>query len=353
VSGDGGAVRWGVLGAAAITGSMLPAIVAADGAELAAVASRREAVAKGVADAWGAARAHGGEDAYRRLLDDPGVDAVYVPLPNHLHAEWTVRALDAGKHVLCEKPLALTLDEIDAIAAAAARTGRFVLEGFMYRFAPRWRAAETMVREGAVGEPRVVRAAFGFPRPIDPDNYRFDPALGGGSVWDLGCYMVNMTRALFAAEPVEVAALSGTVARGVDVSAQMLLDFGDGRSGVTHCGFDHVNPHSHVEVIGSEGWIALPGTGVRQEPFTRLLHFRRPPDEVFLGGVEPALRSFPHADPFRLQVEHFSRSILDGKPPRYGLDDARANARAILAILRSMRERRAVTVAGDGSETPG
>jgi xylose dehydrogenase (NAD/NADP) len=340
-----GTVRWGVLGAAAITASMLPAIRAAAGAELAAVASRRAAVAEEVADAWGAGRAHGGPDAYQRLLDDPEVDAVYVPLPNHLHAEWTIRALDAGKHVLCEKPLALTLAEVDAIAEASARTGRSVLEGFMYRFAPRWVQARRMVRDGAVGEPRVVRAAFGFPRPVDPGNYRFDPALGGGAVWDLGCYMINMARAMFAAEPVEVAALGDLTAGGVEKSAQMLLDFGGGRAGVTHCGFDHVNPYSHVEVIGTEGWIALPGTGVRQEPFTRLLHFRTPPEEVFLGGVEPVQRSFPHADPFQLQVEHLSRCILDGVAPRHGLDDARANAAAILAVLRSMRERRAVAVA--------
>jgi predicted dehydrogenase len=145
---------------------------------------------------------------------------------------------------------------------------------------------------------------------------------------------------------VEVAALGQGPSGGVDLAAQMLLDFGDGRAGVTHCGFNHVNPYSHVEVIGSEGWIALPGTGVRQEPFTRLLHFRRPPEEVFLDGVEPAVRTFAHADPFQLQVEHLSRRILDGLPPRHSLDDARANTAAILAILRSMRERRAVAVEG-------
>jgi D-xylose 1-dehydrogenase (NADP+, D-xylono-1,5-lactone-forming) len=337
-------VRWGVLGAAAINNSTLPAIRAASNAELVAVASRREASARELAQAWGAARWHGGDGGYERLLDDPEVDAVYVPLPNYLHAEWTVRALKAGKHVLCEKPLALTLEEVDAIAAAAADAGRFVLEGFMYRFAQRWEAALRLVGEGAVGEPRVVRAAFGFPRPIEQGNYRFDPALGGGAIWDLGCYMVNMARAMFAAEPVAVSALGNGPPGGVDLSAQMLLDFGDGRAGVTHCGFDHVNPYSTVEVIGTQGWIALPGTGIRQEPFTRLLHFRTPPDEVFLDGVEPRLQSFPYADPFRLQVEHLSRCVLEGVPPRHGLDDARANTATILAILRSLREGRAVSL---------
>jgi len=197
-------VRWGVLSTAAINDRLIPGLLAAEGCELAGIASRSPDRAGAAAARWGC-RPHTG---YEELLADPSIDAVYIPLPNHLHAEWTVKALEAGKHVLCEKPLALSVVEVDAIEAAARRSGRHVLEAFMYRHAPRWRRAVELVRSGAIGAPRVVRIGFAFSVPTDLANIRFVSEAGGGIVWDMGCYATSMARGLLGWEPTELFAFA-------------------------------------------------------------------------------------------------------------------------------------------------
>lgn len=336
-----GAVRWGVMGAAAINEALLPGLLAASNATLHAIASRRPDAAAREAERWGAPVAH---DAYEALLADDAVDAVYVPLPNHLHAEWTVRALDAGKHVLCEKPLALSEAEIERIAGAAERSGRLALEAFMYRFTPRWQRAREILAQGLIGEPRIVRVGFAFKQHPPGYNIRFDPAAGGGIVWDMGCYATNMARDLFGAEPLSLVATGHTRPGGeVETSVEAILTFGEGRSAVVHTSFDYPNPYSQVEVVGTGGWIAMPGTGMRREPFTPLL-WHAGEAEVFEGGAEPAVESFPFVDPYRLEVEHLGDCILHGRAPRYGLDDALANVRALTAMFRSIEEGRVVPI---------
>jgi predicted dehydrogenase len=335
------ALRWGVLGVAGINEATIPGILGASNAVLSAIASRRPEAARAEADRWGAERAHG---SYEALLADDAIDAVYIPLPNHLHAEWTVRALEAGKHVLCEKPLAMSQAELDAIAGASHRASRLVLEAFMYRFTPRWQRALALLSEGAIGEPRVVRVGFAFKQHYDDYNIRFDPEVGGGVNWDMGCYAVNMCRSLLAAEPESVMALGYTrPGEQVDTSVESLLRFGDGRAGVTHVSFDYPNPYSQVEVVGTDGWIAMPGTGIRREPFTRLLRHRFG-DEVFHDGVEPVVESFPYVDAYRLEVDHLGECALTGSPLRYGLDDAGANLRALTATFESIRSGASVPV---------
>jgi predicted dehydrogenase len=330
-----------VLGAAAINEALIPGLQRASNAELHALASRRAGVARREAERWGAPVAY---PSYDQLLADGDIDAVYIPLPNHLHADWTVRALEAGKHVLCEKPLVLSTEEMDRIEDAARRAGRLVLEAFMYRFHPRWQRAKQLLAEGAIGDPRIVRVGFAFRAFPATYNIRFDPAAGGGIIWDMGCYLTNMARDLFQAEPETILA-TGHSRSGAEVetSVEAILRFPGGRAAVTHSSFDYPNPYSQVEVVGTNGWISMPGTGMRNEPFTRLL-WHHADNEVFIGGVEPVVESFPYVDPYQLEIEHLSECILTGRRPRYSLDDARANLRALLAIFRSMNDGRETAV---------
>jgi predicted dehydrogenase len=341
---DQGTVRWGILGDAMINSSLIPGAQAASNAALTAIASRRPGNAAHVATEQGIPKWY---ESYEDLLADPDVDAVYIPLPNHLHAEWTVRSADAGKHVLCEKPLALTLDEVRAIQDAAARNNVKIAEAFMYRFAPRWAKAEEMVWDGSIGDPRVVRVGFAFYHEISGYNIRFDPAVGGGIIWDMGCYAVNMARMLLRAEPVSVfCAAHNLRGQKVETSIEIVMRFPDDRAAVAHCSFDYTNPYSEVEVVGTDGWMSLPGTGFRGEPQVYILHhhYENPDDEIFLAKAEPERLVFPWVDPYRLEVEDLSEAILEGKEPRYGLDDAYRNTAALLALHQSAREHREVPV---------
>ena len=215
-------IRWGILGDAGINDAFIPGVQAASNGELVAIASRRPEAGARAASRWSIPRVH---HSYDELLADPEVDAVYIPLPNHVHAEWTVRAADAGKHVLCEKPLALTLDEVGDIERAAARNHVQVMEAFMYRFLPRWRKAEEMVWSGAIGDPRIVRIGFAFYHPPAGYNIRFDPEVGGGIIWDMGCYAVNMSRMLLRAEPIAAYAVPHSrPGAEVETSVEMIYD---------------------------------------------------------------------------------------------------------------------------------
>lgn len=339
----GGPVRWGILGAAGIAERWLDGARRATNSQVVAVASRDAARAAAAADRWALDRSYG---SYEDLLADPEIDAVYLPLPNHLHAAWTVRSLDAGKHVLCEKPLALSVEEVDEISAAATANGRLASEAFMYRHTRRWRSARELIASGAIGTPRIVRIGFAFRVPSDGYDIRFDPAAGGGIAWDMGCYALNMARGLFAAEPVAVHALEHTRS-GVEVSTSIAgaADFGDGRQAVFHCSFDYPNPFSQVEIVGKDGWLAMPGTGMRGEPFTRLV-WHAGDEEVFADGSEPQSITFVDENPFRDEVTDFVRSVRSGVPPEYGLADARANTAAVTALLTSTRTGRIEAITG-------
>jgi D-xylose 1-dehydrogenase (NADP+, D-xylono-1,5-lactone-forming) len=341
---EAGKVRWGILGDAAINAALIPGAQAASNATVTAIASGRPGNAAHVGTERGIPKWY---ESYEDLLGDRDIDAVYIPLPNHLHAEWTVRSADAGKHVLCEKPLALRLDEVRSIQDAAARNNVRVMEAFMYRFAPRWARAEEMTWDGSIGDPRVVRVGFAFYHELTGYNIRFDPAVGGGIIWDMGCYAVNMARMLLKAEPVSVFCSAHNL-RGqkVETSAEIVMRFPDDRAAVGHCSFDYTSPYSQVEVVGTEGWMSLPGTGFRGEPEVYILHhhYENPGDEIFLTKAEPEKLVFPWIDPYRLEVENLSQAILEGKEPRYSLDDAYRNTAALLALYESAREHREVPI---------
>jgi len=325
-------IRWGVLSTAAISDSLIPGLLGAQGSELAGIASRSPEKASAAGARWGCP----GYPSYEALLDDTSIDVVYIPLPNHLHAEWTVRALGAGKHVLCEKPLALTVGEVDRIADAAAGTGRHVLEAFMYRHAPRWRRAVELVASGAIGEPRVVRVGFAFSQPTDLANIRFIPEVGGGIVWDMGCYATNMARGIVGREPTEVFGFADVRdGQPTETTVTGVMRFGPRVTAPYWVSFDFHNPFAQVEVVGSDGWLLLPGTGMRREPQTKLL-LHQGDAEIYADGVEPTVETFPLDDPYRLEVEHLAGAIRGRAPLEYGLTDARANTAALEAMHASI-----------------
>jgi predicted dehydrogenase len=313
-------VRWGILSTARINAALIAGVRAAEGAELTAVASRTAEAAAAYAHTWDIPRAHG---SYEALLADPDVDVVYISLPNSLHVPWAVRALEAGKHVLCEKPL--TRREADAAAAfdAAERAGRLLVEAFMWRHHPQTEAVARLVAEGAVGQVRQVRAVFSFALPEGP-NVRWDPGLEGGALMDVGCYCVSALR-LLCGEPERVHC--ETVDRGgVDVHASALLRFPGGVLGLLECAFDTV-PRSFLEVVGHHGRLLV------EDPW------KAPRIDIVREDGTRETIPMDLADPYAREVEDLSRAIATGSAPLLGRSDAIGQARTLEALYRSAAER--------------
>jgi predicted dehydrogenase len=322
-----GTVRWGILSTADIgVRKVIPGIQKAARSEVAAIASRDAETARTVAAGLGIPRSHG---SYEALLADPDVDAIYIPLPNHLHAEWTIAALRAGKHVLCEKPLAMTAADAQRMVDVAHETGRHLMEAFMYRHHPTWVAAMDLLGSGRIGTLTAVQSWFSYFND-DPANIRNVLDYGGGALFDIGCYSVNLSRMVFGGEPTRVqASLRRDPAMGVDVLASAILDFGGGIATFT-CSM-RSESDQRVDIYGTTGRISI------QIPFNI------PPDRptrvsVTAGGDPPVAPAtdvveFPTADPYTSEVEHFVEALLDGRPTPVPPEDAVANLRVIEAIF--------------------
>jgi len=311
---------WGILGVARITRSVIPAIRATPRHTLAAVASRELSRAEAYAAEWGIPSAYG---SYEALLADAEIDAVYIPLPNHLHAPWAIAAAASGKHVLCEKPLALTTAEVDAIATAAARAGVVVTEAFMYRHHPQTLRVKQLLEDGVVGRVQLVRSAFTFTLTRTSD-VRLDPVKGGGSLWDVGCYPVSMARYLLGREPVAAFGWQHTGASGVDLAFAGQLAFGDAVAQFD-CGFQ--SPlRTHLEIVGSDACITVP---VPFKPGTaeRILLDRA-------GTVEAIEVAGPTL--YLGELDDLADAAA-GAPPRIRLQDSRGTVAAILALYESAR----------------
>jgi len=320
-------LRWGLLGTARINRRLVPALRASAGNRLVAVASRDRARAAEYATQWGIERAHG---SYEALVADPEVDVVYVPLPNHLHAEWTIRAARAGKHVLCEKPLALTVGEVEAMAAAARESGVLVAEGFVYRHHPQTLKVKELVDGGAVGEVQLVRGSFSF--TLDrPNDIRFRPDWGGGCLWDVGCYPLSFARLVLGAEPVEVVGTQVLGPSGVDETFAGQLLFPGGVLAQVDAGF-RSEPRTAAEIAGTEGTI-LVRQPWRPEGQPILLTRGGETEEIAAGGGE---------DRFVPEIEDFRECVRTGRPPRVSLAESRGNVATIVALLQSAREGRVV-----------
>jgi len=319
-------LRWGLLGTARINRAVIPPLRASAGNRLLAVASRDPATAAGYAERWGIARVHG---SYEALIADPEIDAVYVPLPNHLHAEWTIRAARAGKHVLCEKPLALGVAEVDAIAAAARETGVAIAEAFMYRHHPQTLKVKELVDGGAIGVPRFVRGTFTFSHDR-PDDVRLRPEWGGGCLWDVGCYPLSFARFVLGAEPVEVTGAQVLGPTGIDETFVGQLAFPNGALAQIDAGFR--SPYrTHFEVVGTEGAISVPQPWRPEGKPARLVRGDAVEEIVVAGD-----------DRYLLEIEDLADCARTGREPRVSLAESRGNVATIVALQESARSGRTV-----------
>ena len=311
-------VRWGLLSTARINAAVIPGLKDSPESELLAIASRTDQVAAAYADKWGIPRAHG---SYEQLLADSEVEAVYISLPNGLHVDWSIRALEAGKHVLCEKPLARLPQDVERAFDAAERADRLLMEAFMWRQHPQSKRLRELVEGGAIGELRLVRASFSFPLG-DPDDIPLDPTLDGGALMDLGCYCVSGSR-FAAGEPVTVSAQMVPAPKGVDMRLAGTLVFPGGVLAQLDCAFD-LPDRQGLEVVGSGGSLRVAMPWAIEKPGIELRH-----------GNEVERIEVERADRYRLQTDNFSRAVRGLEPPLLGREDALGQARTIDALYRS------------------
>jgi predicted dehydrogenase len=320
-------LRWGILSTADIARhKVVPGMRKAARCRIVAIASRDLERARRVASELDIPTAH---SSYEALLSDPDVDAVYVPLPNHLHAEWSIAAMAAGKHVLCEKPLALMAEDAQRMVDAARSAGVHLMEAFMYRLHPSWVAVADLVASGRIGRLTSIQSWFSYYND-DATNIRNIQAAGGGALYDIGCYSVSLSRFLFAAEPRRVAAsVTRDPANGVDVLTSAILEFDAGVASFT-CS-TRTETDQRVHVYGTDGRISIG------------IPFNIPPDrptQVFLtaGGDPPVdphteVLTFATADPYTVEAEEFAAAVLDGRPTPVPPEDAVANLRVIERIF--------------------
>jgi predicted dehydrogenase len=323
-------VSWGVLGVAKIgVEKVIPAMQRGEASCIDAIASRDLAKARRAAAELGAAKAYG---SYEELIADPAIEAIYNPLPNALHVPWTIRALEAGKHVLCEKPIALDAAEAGALIEARRRSGKLVAEAFMVRFHPQWRRAREIARSGAIGEPQAIQTFFSY-RLTDPGNIRNQPQ-GGGGLYDIGCYAILTARHIFGAEPTRVvAACEADPTFGTDRLTSALIEFPGGRHLTLTCA-TQLSAHQRVTIVGEAGRVevAIPFNAPNDRP-TRLTI----DSGVDLVGGGAQVEEFPVCDQYTLQGDAFSRAVLGEAPLEFPIEDAIANMRVIDAAFRSAR----------------
>jgi predicted dehydrogenase len=330
---DQSPVRWGVLGAANIAlKKVIPAMQRGRWSRVVAIASRDLAKARAAADALGIARAYG---SYDELLADPDVEAVYNPLPNHLHVPWSIRAAEAGKHVLCEKPIALTAGEARTLLAARDRTGLQIGEAFMVRTHPQWAKVRDLIDAGRIGELRLVVGHFSYYRR-DFDDIRSRVEFGGGALMDIGCYPIMLSRWLFNAEPRDVIAqIERDPDMGVDRLVSGILRFAAGQAAFTCSG--QLVPHQRMQIFGTRARIEVE------------IPFNAPPDascRIYLDdggdltGRGRETIELPVVDQYTLQGDRFSEAIRGVGTVPVSLEDAIGNMAAIDALFRSAETRR-------------
>jgi len=326
-------VRWGIMSTAKIgREKVIPAMQQGDKCEITAIASRNLEKARQAASELKIEKVYG---SYEKLLDDTEIDAVYIPLPNHLHVDWSIKALAAGKHVLCEKPIGLNAAEGKKLLEAAGRHPRLkVMEAFMYRFHPQWQQTKHLVAEGRIGQLQTIQTFFAY-RNMDPNNIRNMADVGGGGLMDIGCYPISLARFLHDREPARVCAtMEYDPEFRTDRLTSGILDFG-GSTATFTCG-TQLAPYQRVNIIGTDGRIEI------EIPFNplpdrrcRLWHQK---------GTEIREILLDVCDQYTIQGDLFSQAVLEDTPVPTPLDDAVANMRVIDAMVRSSRNDQWVAV---------
>ena len=326
-------LRWGVLGGSDIAAvAVIPAIQASRNGRVVALASRDVTRAHALARLLGVARVF---SDYTALLNDPEVDAVYIPLPNSMHLDWVLLAADAGKAILCEKPLALTAKEAARLDEACTARSVPLMEAFMYRFHPQTLRVRELLTEGAIGEVREVRShvSVDIMSPADAKNIRFHSGLGGGTLLDMGCYAVDLARQVFGETPQRVRAWSEIDPRfGVDVSMAAILEFSDGRVALPSSSFK-AGAQGTYSIVGTKGVIEVP------RGFIPGLGSRVPEAVVIIADADGRRREehFPPVDHYRLMAEAFADAVLHGKAVPYPARESVQNMRVLDAINRASR----------------
>jgi predicted dehydrogenase len=317
-------LRWGILGTSNFArNKILPALRHCQNAEVSSIASRSLARAQAVAEQFGIAKPYGN---YEELLADTAIDVIYIPLPNHLHVSWSIRALEAGKHVLCEKPVALSSAEARKLLDAAGRYPRLkVMEAFMYRFHPQWQHAKKLVLEGGIGELRTIHSFFSYFNS-DGENIRNKPEAGGGGLMDIGCYNISLSRFIFDAEPWRVMGILEYDPRfRTDRLTSGILDFARGTA--TFSCSTQLDLYQRVNILGTTGRIEIeiPFNAPPDKP-CRLWHQRgKQIDEIF----------FDACDQYTLQADQFSLAVLNNTPVPTPLTDAVNNMKVIESVVES------------------
>ena len=313
-------LNWGLLSTAKINRALIKPLNVSKRTRLLAVASRSISSAETYAHEWNIPRAHG---SYEALLADPEIDVVYNSLPNHLHAEWTIKALRAGKHVLCEKPFALTLAEVDAISQAAYETGKVVTEAFMYRHHAQTLKVKEIVDSGELGKLQLIKGSFTFTLTRE-GNYRWINEMGGGSIWDVGCYPISFARMIVGADPVEVFGWQVTGQGGSDESFFGQMRFKDEVHMQFDCGFKSPS-RAFIEIIGTDATLNIP------DPFKPGLK-----NEIYLNrNNEMHTIKIKGGELYSGEVEDMCDAILKNQPPLISLADSRGNIAAIMALILS------------------
>jgi len=316
-------LRWGLLSTANITGALL----GSGHGEFAAVASRSTDRAEAFAREHGIARAHG---SYEALLADPEVDAVYVPLPNSMHVEWSIKALEAGKHVLCEKPMSRHPEDVERAFDVAAREGLVLMEAFMWRHHPQLERARELIAQGTIGELRVVRAAFSFTgRPAG--DIRLQHELEGGGLMDVGCYCISGCRAIAGTEPERVYGEQVLGGDGVDVAFAATMRFPGDVLATFDCGMSYA-ARDELEAVGDQGSLFLDDPWHGREAVVEVRRADRSTERVEAGA----------ANSYALELRNFEAAVRGEAPPLLGRDDAVAQARVIAALYRSVDEGRPI-----------
>lgn len=328
-------LNWGLLSTARINRALIPPLHVSKRNHLLAVGSRSQETADAYAKEKKIERAYGSYDA---LLADPDIDVIYNPLPNHLHAEWTIKAVEAGKHVLCEKPLALNVGEVDAIKDAAHKYGRVVAEAFMYLHHPQTLKVQELVRNGTLGIIKMIRGSFTFVISREGD-VRLNPEWGGGSIWDVGCYPISFARSVLGEEPLEVFGWQVTGETGIDETFLGQMRFRDDVLMQFDSSFA-IPFHAFMEIVGSEGTLSIPKPfkpGVNEKIY---LTRNDKTETITVKGQELYLG----------EVEDMADAILNGKHSLISLDASRANIRTITALLEAARSGRPVSLQLDRTD---